>query len=143
KCTVLFRAELKDRHASEYGRNGQKQHGIDILGRRDGKPDHWVGIQTRKITKPLKFEKILSDCRDTLALKADLKEIIFATTAPNDVGAQDAAIEVEKILRGEGRDVTVAVHGWDNLCSLIAEHPMAYQAFNPSNVSTEARQNET
>src|SRR4051812_23979839 len=87
KITVLFRAELQDRNAQEYGRNGQKQAGIDILGRRNGEPDQWVGIQTRKITKPLKYEKILSDSRATLALKANLKEIIFATTAPNDTGA--------------------------------------------------------
>lgn len=37
-CVVLFQAELKDPHAQECGRHGQKQRGIDILGRRNGEP---------------------------------------------------------------------------------------------------------
>jgi cellulose synthase operon protein C len=46
-CVVLFQAELRDPHAQEYGRHGQKQRGIDILGRRNGVHDHFVGIQCR------------------------------------------------------------------------------------------------
>ena len=136
-CVILYRAELNDPHAQEYGRDGQAQYGIDILGRRNGKPDHWVGIQCRRVTKALNKDKILADCRSTLALRAELKEIIFATTAPNDTSSTDAAIEVEDILRSEGRDLRVTVLGWDNLCLLIAMYPSAYAAFYPASVATE------
>jgi hypothetical protein len=73
-CVVLFQAELKDPHAREYGRHGQKQRGID----------HFVGIQCCRYDVPLKKAAILKDCRDALAIKAGLKEIIFATTCPSD-----------------------------------------------------------
>jgi Transglycosylase SLT domain len=86
-CVVLFQAELKDPHALEYGRNGQEQRGIDILGRRNGAPDYFVGIQCRRLAKPMKKAKILADCRAALSIKAGLKEIIFATTYESDVNA--------------------------------------------------------
>src|SRR5204862_206942 len=62
-CVILFRAELRDPHAQEYGRNGQGQSGIDVLGRRNGDPDYFVGIQCRRIAKPMTKAKILSDCK--------------------------------------------------------------------------------
>ena len=39
-CVILFRDELKDPNTIEYGRGGQDQSGIDVLGRRNGNPDH-------------------------------------------------------------------------------------------------------
>jgi tetratricopeptide (TPR) repeat protein len=139
-CVLLFRAELDDPNTQEYGRGGQDQGGIDILGRRDGNPEHYVGIQCRLIAKPLKKEKILADCRAALQLEAGLKEIIFATTAPDDTHATDAAVEVEKTLRAEGYDLAVSVYGWGSLQTLIAIHEVAYAAFFPSIVATSAPQ---
>ncbi len=61
-CALLFQAELNDPNAQEYGRGGQKQRGIDILGRRNADPNHFVGVQCRHVTKPLKEATILKDC---------------------------------------------------------------------------------
>jgi tetratricopeptide (TPR) repeat protein len=139
-CVLLFRAELQDPHAQEYGRGGQDQGGIDILGRRYRDPSHFVGIQCRKISKPLKQPKILADCRAALELEAGLKEIIFATTADDDTHATDAAIAVERLLRSEGHDLSVAIYGWGSLQTLIAAHEIAYHAFFPAAVASSARQ---
>lgn len=139
-CVLLFQAELNDPNAQEYGRGGQNQRGIDILGKRNGDPDHYVGVQCRRIVKPLKEAKILKDCRAALALKANLKEILFATTAPDDTGASDAAIAVERTLRLEGHDLTVVVYGWESLQIKIASHDIAYAAFCPSIMATSAPQ---
>jgi tetratricopeptide (TPR) repeat protein len=139
-CVLLFRAELGDPNAQEYGRGGQKQRGIDVLGRRGGRGDHFVGIQCRLIQRPLKEDKILSDAREALEIKAGLKELIFATTAPDDVGAHDSAIAVTQKLRDEGHDLTVVVYGWGQLQTLIAPHEIAYNAFHPSAVANSAPQ---
>ena len=139
-CVLLFRAELNDPNAQEYGRNGQDQGGIDVLGRRNNNHNHFVGIQCRHIAKPIKQAKILEDCREALKLKAELKEIIFATTAKNDTVATDAAIAVERLLRSEGHDLAVVVYGWESLQTLIAVHEVAYHAFFPSALATTARQ---
>ncbi len=139
-CVLLFQAELKDPNAQEYGRGGQSQRGIDVLGKRNGNPDHYVGVQCRHVAKPLKEAAIMKECRVALALKANLKEILFATTAPDDTGASDAAIAVERTLRGEGHDLTVVVYGWGALQNKIAVHDTAYAAFCPSIVATSAPQ---
>lgn len=135
-CVVLFREELKDPHAKEYGRNGQNQGGIDILGYRNADPNHAVGVQCRNVEKSLKQATILRDCRAALALVFGLREIIFATTAPNDTKAERAAKAVEHLLRGEGREVTIHVYGWEQLEILIGLHEVAYNAFMPTAVAS-------
>ncbi|RWE64146.1 hypothetical protein [Mesorhizobium sp.] len=139
-CVILFRDELNDPNTVEYGRGGQDQRGIDVIGRRNGDPNHYVGVQCRRVTKPLKQAKILSDCRAALQLEAGLKEIIFATTAEDDTHATDAAVAVEKALREEGHDLTVSLYGWGALQVLIALHEQAYAFFFPASVSTSAPQ---
>ncbi len=139
-CVYLFSAELKDPHAKEYGRNGQGQGGIDILARRDGRANHFVGVQCRHVVKPLRKGEIERLCREALTLKAEIKEMIFATTAPNDTTATDDALEVERKLGAEGVEIRVEVYGWGQLQLLIAAHDLAYRAFVPSAVSTSATQ---
>jgi hypothetical protein len=139
-CVILFQGELKDPHAQEYGRNGQKQRGIDVLGRRDGNADYFVGIQCRRLDKPMKKAKILADCREALTIQAGLKEIIFATTCPSDTKATDAAIEVERDLRAEGHDLRVVLYSWSDLEIKIAQHPTAYNFFFPGAVASTAPQ---
>lgn len=128
-CVVLFREELNDPNTKEYGRNGQNQGGIDILGYRKGDPGHAVGVQCRNIQKSLKQATILKDCRSALALDFGLREIIFATTAPDDTKADQAAKNVERLLRAEGHEVTIHVYGWGQLQTLIALHDTAYNVF--------------
>ncbi|MHC9419171.1 tetratricopeptide repeat protein [Sphingomonas citri] len=135
-CVVLFRAELKDPNTKEYGRNGQNQGGIDILGYRKADPTHGVGIQCRRIDKSLTRGIIMRDCRAALALEFGLKEVIFATTAPDDTKSDQAAKAVERELRSEGLDVTVTVYGWGQLQTLISMHEPAFNAFVPTAVAT-------
>lgn len=140
-CVVLFQAELKDPHAQEYGRHGQKQRGIDVLGRRNGDPTRLVGVQCRRYVEPLKYADMLKDCREALQIKAGLKEIIFATTAPSDTKATDAVLEVERVLRSEGHDLTVALYSWSDLELKICQHPPALAFFFPAAVASTAQQN--
>ncbi len=135
-CVVLFRDELRDPNTKEYGRNGQAQGGIDILGYREGDPLRAVGVQCRNVDKPLKHTTILKDCRAALTLEFGLREIIFATTAPDDTKADEAAKSVERTLRAEGHDVTVHVYGWGQLQTLIALHDGAYAVFVPASAAT-------
>lgn len=130
-CQILFRAELNDPHAQEFGRNGQDQGGIDVLGRRSGSSEKVVGVQCRLISKPMNKIGILKECRKAIEFGLDLSELIFATTAPDDTQAALDAITVEKELRSEGIELRVVVYGWTQLQQLIALHDAAYAAFWP------------
>lgn len=135
-CVVLFREELRDPNTKEYGRNGQDQGGIDILGYRNADPAHPVGVQCRRIDRSLKQAAILKDCRAALALDFGLRELIFATTAPDDTKVDKAAKAVERQLREEGHNLTVHVYGWGQLQTLIGIHEPAYNAFMPGVVAS-------
>lgn len=139
-CVLLFGEFLNDRHPQEYGRSGQDQRGIDILLRRNGASDDFVGVQCRLITKPDRAEKIEKDARAALKLKIRLRELIFATTAPDDTLAADTAHEVEQRLRAQGYDLRIVVYGWGQLQLLIAQYDKAYAAFNPAAFATHAPQ---
>lgn len=139
-CVLLFRDELDDPHAQEYGRGGQNQRGVDILARRNGNPDCLVGIQCRRIERPLRYDKMIKDCREALKLSSGLREIIFATTAPDDTHAEDAARRAESELRAKGHDVRVVVYGWGQLQTLIARHDVAYSVFCPWILATSVPQ---
>ncbi len=73
---------------------------------------------------------------EALRLKAGLSELIFATTAPDDTGATDAALAVERQLKGEAMTCASSVYGWGQLQTVIALHPGAYAVFHPSAVAT-------
>jgi tetratricopeptide (TPR) repeat protein len=137
-CTLLFRYELNDPNVLEYGRSGQNQGGIDIIACRNGDTAHYVGVQCRHIALPLKKKKILEDARAVIELKLDLKELIFATTAPDDTKATKAAIEVERELAASGHTLRIVVLGWEQMQKLICLHDVAYHAFHPAAVSTSA-----
>lgn len=139
-CVILFQHDLKDPHAQEYGRNGQKQRGIDVLGRRNGDPNHYVGIQCRRLDRPMAKAKILADCREALTIKAGLKEIIFATTCQSDTGMTDAAVEVERELRNESHDLRVIVLSWSDLELKISQHQAAFAFFFPAAVASSSTQ---
>jgi hypothetical protein len=85
-----------------------------------GGDDHFVGVQCRLITKPVKEPEILADARAALKLEAGLKELVFATTAPDDTKTADVAVKVTRTLKAEGHDLTVVVYGWGQLQVLIA-----------------------
>jgi tetratricopeptide (TPR) repeat protein len=130
KCVFLFQKLVNDPHLAEYGRLGQGQKGIDLIGRRDGSHERFVAVQCRSVVKPLTKEVINSDCREAVTLERNLCEIIFATTAPDDVKADDAAREVEAELRVEGYDVRVVVYGWGQMERLISIHEDMYALFS-------------
>lgn len=135
-CLILFREELRDPTMISFGRGGQDQGGIDLLGRRGGSPDHIVAVQCRRKRKHDKPDTILSNCRAAIALDLDIKELIFATIAPNDVNATVTAHNVEKRLRAEGHDLKVVIYGWGNLEEMIGRHEEAYRFFFPAAVAS-------
>ena len=93
-CVVLFRGILGDARLQEWGRSGQTQNGIDLLGYRDGNIACPVGIQCRRIKKPLSESKMRSDAEEARAITPAIVELIFATTTGRDQKVQQAAINL-------------------------------------------------
>jgi tetratricopeptide (TPR) repeat protein len=132
---LLFEHALGDPATQNNGRPGQRQHGIDIYGRRGGGSGPLVGVQCkgkdsdygsivsehelrREVTKTEKFEPALS-------------EFILITTAPNDAVIQEAARRLEQEVRAAGRDLSISVWGWERVQQEINRYGEVIKAFHP------------
>lgn len=136
RCSLtLWRCILGDETAYLYGRSGQSQHGIDILGCRGGKPNRLVGIQCKLKGKGTKLgeAEVRREVEKVLRSELPLSEYIIATTAPDDVKLQNLAARLSiSASKRLGRDLKISVVGWDNLQNEIRCYPEALNAFDPS-----------
>ena len=132
---VLWRCILKDETTHIYGRRGQRQHGVDILGCRNANQSHLVGIQCKLKTegKRLHEREVREEVEKALTFEPPLTEYVIVTTAPDDAKIQSLvrklAIQVSKCRQ---QQLSIAVFGWENLQLEIQRHPEALRAFDPS-----------
>ncbi len=125
-CRDLFAAEWGDPEAQKHGRSGQKQHGVDIFGRRDGR---WQAVQCkRKRTFPEKklTEKQLRDeVTAAYQFSSPLELLVVATTAPPDAAIQAVAAKLTDDHAkedAENKRFRVVVYGWSELCEKLQRH---------------------
>ena len=132
---ILWRCILKDENAKLYGRRGQKQRGVDIVGTRDGDPQQIVGVQCKLkgVGGKLTEDEIRDEVRKALTFRPLLAEYIIVTTAPDDAELDKLARELS-LSASKDREITlkVQVFGWGSLERDIRRHPPALKAFDPS-----------
>ena len=132
---ILWRCILNDDAAHLFGRRGQRQHGVDIVGLRDGQLDKVVGIQCKLKSngKTLGETEVREEVTKALTFRPSLSEFIIVTTAPDDSKLQASALELSKsVSEGRGHDLRIQIVGWSSLEREIRRHPQALQAFDPS-----------
>ena len=90
-CADLFEREWQYPQTERYGRQGQRQHGVDIFGLRNGTDN--AGVQckgkSRWPAKNLTKKEIDKEIIKAQKFTPELRELIFATTSDNDVKIQD------------------------------------------------------
>ena len=141
---MLFRAFLNDANVQRLGRRGQAQHGIDLIGHRDGDANQPVGVQCKLKgeNKKLLAGEVKTEVRKALKFKPALIEYFIVTTAPNDTKLTALAAELSKQQADKGRKVLIEVWGWQTLKDRINEHESAKDAFDPGFSPSIQRQRE-
>ena len=133
-CHALFRAEWKDIYAQKNGRSGQPQNGVDIFGSPDGFHATFHGVQCKGKDQTYGGKPTLPELKQEIE-KAEgftppLEHWVFATTAPVDDRLQRAAREISRSRKDAGK-FTVSVLGWEQIQSLLADHPRIVETFYP------------
>jgi tetratricopeptide (TPR) repeat protein len=134
QCKVLFEHVLKDPTVQEFGSSGQKQKGIDLLGRRRVVAlDHWVGVQCKLAIKAERLKKgvVREEASQALSIEPPLREFILVTTAADDARLIAEAALVTDEQAKLGRDFTVQIWGWETLQTHILQYEQAIYAFSP------------
>lgn len=131
---VLFEHSLGDPQTQTNGRPGQRQHGVDIYGRRKSNGAQ-VGIQCKGKDNDyggtVTDAELRREVEKTKKFTPALDEFILVTTAPDDNAIQEAARRLEQEVRAGGRQLKIAVCGWGRVQQEIAQHPAAINAFHP------------
>ena len=135
---VLWRCVLDDPNAELYGRRGQRQYGVDIVGRRNGVADQIVGIQCKLkgAEQRLTEEEVREEVRKALKFEPALSEYFIVTTAPDDAKLQSLALELsQEESNDREKELQISVLGWDSLQRRINRHVEAQRAFDPSHTA--------
>src|SRR5271166_1111065 len=143
-CVILFRDLLKDPNAKRFGTRGQRQHGIDILGRRDRDARQIVGVQCKLKSgrSLLKLKELRAEITAALAYVPALSEYYVVATSKDDTKLAQYAIQVMQQQEAVGRKIHIEVWGWDTLQERIDQSESAKQAFDPGFSPSIASQNQ-
>lgn len=105
-----FAGSLYDSHTvEEYGRNGQRQNGVDIFAKdRLGKN---VGIQCKWTSDSLARTALADECAKAIKFSPKLDYFVLWTTAQRDVHLQDIAHALDA---SGAYDFGVSIRFWDD-----------------------------
>ena len=111
----LFREIWQDPHTQEFGRKGQKQDGIDIIGRRKNN-NKYEAVQVTK-ESPFTKHKIKEDYEASHNLDFELDCFIVATSNKRDAKIQEYAAKLSQ--DGPYRCI---VWFWEDLVEKLADY---------------------
>lgn len=122
-CADVFTREWNDPNTVRHGRQGQRQHGVDIYGAREA--SH-LGVQCKgkKVwpPTPLTKESITSEVEKAKSFTPPLAEFTIATTAENDQLLQGHARKITEEHRKAGL-FSVHVLGWEEIQRRLTTYP--------------------
>ncbi len=132
---LLFEQSLSDPGVQTNGRSGQRQHGVDVYGRRGGGDGPFVGVQCKGKDSDyhgtVSERELSEEVEKTKRFKPELREFILTTTAPNDAKLQEAARLLEQKVRQEGRNLSISVWSWERVHQEIIRYPEVMRVFHP------------
>jgi tetratricopeptide (TPR) repeat protein len=130
---VLFACVLNDPNTQQNGRLGQKQHGVDVYGYRDGRVDCIIGVQCKeKLETEVTEKELRAELEKAKRFKPSVSEFILITTAPRDQKIQEIARIITAELAATDRPIRVSVWGWEDVEEHALQHPEAWKAFDPT-----------
>jgi hypothetical protein len=117
----LYRKIWNDPDAQRVGRSGQRQNGVDFVGRPDGGPS-LAGVQVKLRTQRLTIAEWRSAVKEREQFTPQLDSFAVVTSAPSDAKLQQVARELTRENLAPGR-FTVSVLGWQEIERRLFDYP--------------------
>lgn len=140
-CYRLAQAERTLVSGRKYGRRGQEQHGVDIVGKADHPDWHNVGIQCKLKTEHLGGELRAAELNEVYekskSLQPRLDKLYVATTISRDT---EISALVDRINESWQRRHFVEVWCWEDICDMLDAHPTVATRYYPGIVDTDELQ---
>lgn len=136
-CYRLALAERTIKSGRKYGRRGQEQHGVDIVGHTEDPAYCHVGIQCKLKTEHLGGKLTEADFRDAYelakTLSPHLDKLYIATTSARDTAVADL---ITRINESWQRHHFVEAWCWEDICDLLDKHGTVAARYYPDLVKT-------
>ncbi len=134
KCAVWWEHRLGDRNLQRFGRNGQRQNGVDIYGIKDGDVRKGVGVQCKLKGghAELTATEVKREFKEALKFRPKLVEFHILTTSPTDTKLQRLAMEMSIEEADKGNHIQFVVWGWNSICDEVGRHEETMLAFDDS-----------
>lgn len=116
-CADLYGRQINDNNMHLHARQGNEQHGVDIVGRYGGKGD-LVGIQCKLMEdlpgKKLTEKSVLDEIENAKGFEPPLSEFIIATTDRTRKEIQDMIEKINEEHRKNNLFI-ISLQSWDEL----------------------------
>lgn len=135
-CKELFEAEFSMSDVHRYGRAGQRQNGIDILGFAEARKS-LVGIQCKQkqvwpVSKLNIKEDIIDEIEAACLYPSALAHYFIATTANRDIKYNNALVQY---LSGKSLPFKVELFCWEDINIMLNRHSSVAIRYYPSTQS--------
>jgi tetratricopeptide (TPR) repeat protein len=122
-CADLFTLEWRDRNVVRHGRQGQRQHGVDIYGRLADGGHAGVQCKGKRRWPPTELTtgEIDAEVQKALNFRPTLNEYTIVSTALDDAALQEHARTVTERHRDAGL-FSVHILGWGEITRRLATH---------------------
>lgn len=124
-CHDLFAREWHVSDCHRCGRNGQRQHGVDIFARVQ---DGWFAVQCKWVSRSAEITAadIREIAREAQTFRPALTHLVVATTAANDASLQAAAREISEAQSADNL-FTLSLACWDDIIARLDVFPAVVQ----------------
>lgn len=131
-CRDLWAEIWNYNNTLKNGRQGQRQHGVDVFG--EPKKNYWAGVQAKEKDQlpgtTLTIDELHKEVNKAKNFKPALSEYIVATTGPRDAQVQEEARKITEENRKNGL-FDVVVYSWKDIESLLKKHQNVYRLHYP------------
>lgn len=125
-CLKLLRLEWQDSNAAIYGRSGQKQHGVDILGSDKRNNFPVAGCQCKASEKnhqrPLTIRELEAEVNQAKKFTPKLNLLIVAYSGERDTHLASRAAELNLESKAKGL-FEIALWSWDDILERAEAYP--------------------
>lgn len=140
-CYRLALAEGTIKSGRKYGRRGQEQYGVDIVGHTDDYIPSHIGIQCKLKTEHLRGKLTEADFINAYGLAKTLSppldKLYIATTSPRDTAVANL---ITRINSSWQRRHFVEAWCWEDICDLLDKHLRVTARYYPDLVKLDELQ---
>lgn len=117
--TDVAKLKWKNPNITRYGRNGQRQNGVDISGEPTHIQNEFAGIQCKNWEASLNIRLIEQAVKEAELFDPPIKEFVLACIDKRDASLQTEVMKLSQTRKREGK-FSVIIWFWDDLALELA-----------------------